>query len=534
MQSTFSGGWLHLDLTDVQDRDGVVFAMAQALAITVDDAASADRVGLVLADRGPCCVALDNVEQLRDVIRPLIEGWRAQAPDTTFVLTSRVPVGLPEEHRFHLPPLSLKDAQTLFLKRARASDASFQPPDAQTLLALVELLDRLPLAIELAAARLRVLGSGGLLDRLTNRLQLLTLPEAQPQRHSALLETLHWSWQLLSEAEQAGLAQLSVFEHGFSLDAVEAVLDVGTWPIDVLQRLVDQSMVVVGDEGRFSLLFAVKDYASGKLDEVDQRMATEVRHGAFFAQICAPESLGRLVMGDQAHRHRLNQEVENILAACRRAVARQDGSVAVATVDGAVRLLLPRGRATQLEELTRAVAALRLDVAQRALAQLQLGAVLRRLGRSDDALQAFESGLLAAQAASHDRRTVALQTARGQALADLGKEQEALAELQAAVAHARSLSDEPTLVVGLLGIAIVHHQVGRLHAAEPAYLEALKLHIRHGNDAGAAKIRSNLGILRGQQGRIAEAQELLGHALQTFRELGLRVGEMDALGHMAT
>ena len=163
---------------------------------------------------------------------------------------------------------------------------------------LVELLDRLPLAIELAAARARLMRPRALLARMDKRLRLLSASGGRRDRQTTLRATFDWSWELLGHVEKAALAQLSVFEGGFTLEAAEAVLDLASeggeaWAVDVLQSLVDKSFVRPAVDGRFALLGTVQEYAAEHLHTPGRFMGSgpealaraQHRHGEFFLSL---------------------------------------------------------------------------------------------------------------------------------------------------------------------------------------------------------------------------------------------------------
>ena len=191
-------------------------------------------------------------------VAELAAAWVDGAPDATFVVTTREVLGIAGEQVVHLPPLAAEAAVALFLARGASAKRGWTPSEAERsdVAELVELLDRMPLAIELAAARLRVLKAAQIAERLTDRFRLLA-GGRRGDRHSTLRATLDWSWGLLEPWEQEGLVQLSVFQGGFTLGAAEAVLDLADWPDAPWGNgrgpgaLVDKSLVVPPEDERF-------------------------------------------------------------------------------------------------------------------------------------------------------------------------------------------------------------------------------------------------------------------------------------------
>jgi predicted ATPase len=217
-------------------------------------------------------------------------------------VTTREVLGLPGEDVIALEPLAPADAATLFLRRAEAAKPEFEPSgeDQAAIPPLVKLLEGLPLAIELAAARVRVMPPRTLLVRMNERFKLLASTGGRLDRQATLRAVFDWSWDLLSLPGKATLAQLSVFEGGFTLESVEAILDLSAydnapWPMDALQSLVQKSLVRQMTDAPFELLVSVQEYAAEHLRTIGRYagsgpaalLATERRHGAHFAGLDA-------------------------------------------------------------------------------------------------------------------------------------------------------------------------------------------------------------------------------------------------------
>ncbi|MGM1058306.1 BTAD domain-containing putative transcriptional regulator [Saccharothrix sp. Mg75] len=274
------GVWL-VDLVPVTSGEGVTAAVRAAVD-TADDPRDflADRAALLL---------LDNCEHLLDDIAGFTADLLARCPRLRVLATSREPLGITGETLRPLAPLAEDPAVALFTDRARAVRPGFTA-DASTA-DVCRALDGLPLAIELAAARLRSLTPDQLVRRLGDRLGLLDRGvRAAPARHRTLRAVLDWSWDLLDEPGRALLAALSVFAGGATADAVE---DVTGASLDELSSLVDKSLVVEVD-GRYRLLETVREYAAGKPGVVpggesgvvpDRGHEVRRRHAAHYADL---------------------------------------------------------------------------------------------------------------------------------------------------------------------------------------------------------------------------------------------------------
>lgn len=273
----FAGGAWLCDLTEA--RDGVDLAQLVSMELGLPRASALEHA---LAQRGQLLLILDNMEQLPPNAVTQLTSWLAAAPGLQIVATSRRPLGLDEERLVELGPLSLdatdgNRSPAAALLADRIVDAR---PDLENALdetqlqTVVELVDGLPLAIELAASRARTLELGVLTERLSEQLRTLrTRDRSAHERHRTLSATLQWSWDLLEPAQRSLLAQLSVFVGDFDLPLMEQVVELGEVdPEFVFEELLDQSMVqpVLSSPGRFRLLVAVRDFSSQRLDAAER------------------------------------------------------------------------------------------------------------------------------------------------------------------------------------------------------------------------------------------------------------------------
>ena len=285
----FAGGASVVSLASVRDPTLVMPAIAQALG--VPDAAPEvllTRVERFLADQVVLLV-LDNAEHLLDTVASVVAALLARCPGLTVLCTSRSRVGISAEQVFPLEALNPDAARELFGGRARALVPKLDLGDdtAPVVDAICARLDRLPLAIELATARLTVLSPRALLARLEHRLDLLTgEPRDAPSRLRDMRDTIAWSHDLLSEPEQLLFRRLGVFVGGFTLEAAAAVAGAGGDVFSGISALVDASMVDpakgVGDEPRFTMLETIREYALEQLIETGDEPAARDHHAAYY------------------------------------------------------------------------------------------------------------------------------------------------------------------------------------------------------------------------------------------------------------
>ena len=359
----FPGGVWFCDLSQARDLDGIVRGVAQGLDVPLGRADPVAQLGSAIAARGPCVVILDNVEQVARHAEETVGRWLDHAAEAHFIVTTREVLNIQGEETLALAPLGLDEGAALFLKRAKAAKAGFLPTreDEAAINPLVKLLDGLPLAIELAAARVRVMPPRILLRRMSERFQLLASSGGRRDRQATLRATFDWSWDLLSAAEKSALAQLSVFEGGFSLGAVEAVLDLSGYDnaplhVDLLQSLVEKSLVQPTGDMRFDLLTSIKEYAGEQLKTSgrfpgaggEALVHAQARHWKHFGGLAEREATADRCV-----------EIDNMAVACRRAAANGDARSAVGALAGAwagLKLSGPFRAAVELSEVVGSMA----------------------------------------------------------------------------------------------------------------------------------------------------------------------------------
>ncbi|MET9433389.1 BTAD domain-containing putative transcriptional regulator [Streptomyces sp. NPDC006551] len=306
-------------------------AVAAALGIREDAAATLPRHGAhaaqgdatqrlaaALRDR-PTLLVLDNCEHVVDAVAELASGLLRAVPGLRILATSREPLAVPGEFVRPLDPLPPADAVRLFAERASAAAPSFALTDANRadVTEICVRLDGIPLALELAATRLRALSARGLAQRLGDRFRVLaTGRRGVPARQQTLRAVIDWSWELLSAPERIVLRRLSVQRDGCTLDAAEAVCGDGTAldVVELLGRLVDRSLVIRDGE-RYRMLESIAAYATERLDEMGDGDAVRERHRAYYldlAERAAPLLRGP---GQREWLRRLDAERANLRAA---------------------------------------------------------------------------------------------------------------------------------------------------------------------------------------------------------------------------
>ncbi|GGU18703.1 AfsR/SARP family transcriptional regulator [Streptomyces lavendofoliae] len=350
------GVWL-AELAPVDDPDAVPDAVLTALGArqTVLRGAGAEELraaerhgeaGDALVRLAEHCsgrrmlLLLDNCEHVVAAAAALTERLLGECPGLTVLATSREPLGVPGETVRPVDPLPDPMALRLLAERGAAARPDFDvAADPGACAEICRRLDGLPLAIELAAARLRTLTPRQIADRLDDRFRLLTSgSRTLLPRQQTLRAVVDWSWDLLDKPERAVLRRLSVFSGGCDLDAAEAVCGGPETPdvLDALASLVDKSLVVAAPtpdgDMRYRLLETVGEYAAERLDEAGDRADAELRHLVHYRELARtgdPELRGP---GQRAALARFQLEYENLRTALRRAVAARDEQEALCLV----------------------------------------------------------------------------------------------------------------------------------------------------------------------------------------------------------
>ena len=312
------GGAAFVDLSSIRDAELIVPTIGQAIGV-----ADVHEVEARLASTSLLLV-LDNLEQIAADAAPLLARVLANAPRLRVLATSRVPLRIGAEQEYSVPPLPLAESVALFAARARAIDPAFELDEETTVTVerICARLDGLPLAIELAAARVRTLPLTTLEHRLDRALDVLVGGARDlPTRQQTLRATLDWSFALLDADAQTLLTQLSVFAGGFGLADVEAVT--GHDPIEPLSALVEAGIVRRRDD-RFTLLETVREYALDHLEEGDD---VRLRHLAHYLEV-AETAWEKILAGGQPERDGMFvqvREADNFRAAFGFAASRGDG-----------------------------------------------------------------------------------------------------------------------------------------------------------------------------------------------------------------
>jgi serine/threonine protein kinase/predicted ATPase/Flp pilus assembly protein TadD len=579
------GGVWFVDLTEARDVDGICAAMSRGLDVPLapDDAVA--QLGHVVASKGETLLVLDNFEQVIEYANDTVAKWLRAAPNARFVVSSRELLRLPHETVYEVPPLrtpkphevvSSAEGFELFVERSRAVRPSWEPTPAEedAIAEIVRQLDGMPLAIELAAARMSLLSPAQLVQRLPRRFELLVGKRGVSDRQATLRGAIDWSWAALGAAEQSMLAQLSVFSGGFTTEAAEAIVwlnhvDPSASTRSVLMTLRSKSLVrayfPLGDEAqtRFGLYESIREYAREKLAAMQtEEVEAAQRHTRFFL------SLGlRLADGADSSAPQvsmLDLERENLLAVYTRgleeprptstalhAVLALDPVLALRgpfkphlpMLDAALercgddahrrsegleargKARLARGKANEaLLDFEEAWALARelSDVAREGRLESFLGVSCRLVGQRDESRKHFARGLTLLRQAGDLRMEGRCLSTQGTLLNELGLEHEALESYERAIEIHRAVGDRRYEGISLSNRGVTEQAMGLLKQARANYSQALAIHREFGNRRSEGISHINLGDLFRDQGQPGPALAEYEQALKILREVGAR------------
>ena len=501
------GVWF-VSFADITDPQLIAATICQTLGL-VDQSTTTPqrRLEKSLKDR-KSLLLLDNLEQLVDGARSLGE-LLASCPRLTLFVTSREPLHLAGEQQYEVPALVHEEAVELFLARARsvAPTRSIEPDEADR---ICERVDCLPLAIELAAARVKAISPPEILDRLQTVMPVLGAgPRDAPRRQRTLTATIDWSFHLLNPAEQQLFTRLAVFAGGFTLDAAEKVCGAD---VDTLHSLVDRSLVRAGSD-RYWMLQTIRDYALQRLEQAVEEQDVGDAHARWLVELLADEGLPQPGRPNERSMVRVASERENFRSALE--WASRNGNVAiVATLASSLAEVWVR--VGQLQEAKRWIAlALEHEHESRGRLAAQVLSAARAI--------AWHEGDYA-QTTTLVERALALwlevgdpvgigkeMISKGRAAAMTGDWVRARADLQEAARFAREHGLTETLQVALNDLGDVAIHEGQLAEGRSLCEESLAIPAPGSTTRVIALI--NLAHIANLEGRDAEATLLAHEAL---------------------
>jgi predicted ATPase/class 3 adenylate cyclase len=488
---------------------------------------------------------VDNFEQVLEgasVVGELV----AACPELKIVATSRIPLRLYGEQEYAVPPLALPDprvlppvkiltqyeAVRLFVERARAVKADFEVTNenAPAVAEVCARLDGLPLAIELAAARVRLLSPHAMLTRLGNRLKLLKGgPRDLPTRQQTLRGTIDWSYELLEEEEKTLFGRLSVFSGGRTLEAIEEICDLegDIDPLEGVESLLEKSLLRreegVRGESRFVMLETVHEYAREKLEQNGEAEAIERAHAEFFLALAEEAKLELKGANQLEWLERLEAEHDNMRAALSWALEQSEAELALGLGGALWGFWSIRGHNSEgrrwLEEALAAEG--RGSPESRAMALAGVGMLAWEQGDLDRAEEACEEGLELLVHEASEAKLNLLICSGWVALSreEYGRATELFEEI---LALSRETKVGWATADSLMSLATVSHFRGDSVRATELHEESMDLYREQGDKQGLAFCLNNLGMVVCSQGDLERAAKLTEEGVALLRELGAR------------
>jgi non-specific serine/threonine protein kinase len=512
---------------------------------------------------------LDNCEHLVSACARLADALLKTCPRVRFLATSREALQVGGERTYRIPSLSLPapkammtgesltqyEAVRLFVERARQvrPDYRLHEGDGTVVARICRRVDGIPLAVELAAARMRAMTVEQIAERLDDRFRLLAGgSRSAPPRHQTLRATMDWSYDLLSEAERLLLRRLAIFVGGWSLEAAEQVCageDGGAiepWEVlDLLTSLVDKSLVMFEEagEGRYRLLETVRQYGQERLRETQEWDTLRARHLDSFLSL-AEEAEPHLRGPEQATwLARLETEHDNLDAALERVLRASDESVK-AHAPECLRLCgalgwfwLVRGEFSEGREwCTAALSSAGTQPPPLLRADVLLASARLTQRQSDyPAAQALYTQSLALYRELEDRRGIAVCTGNLGNLAYDRGDHDAAQDLYAeCLTLGRELGDGRSVALSLNNLGIIAVCQGDYATAKSLFAESLSLHRARGNSQGIAVALGNLGDVAMEQKNLAAARDNYEESLAIYHELGDKHGIAFALNNLGS
>ncbi len=561
----FPGGTHFVSLSPLSDPGLIASVIVQALGIREAGGHSPLEIlkeNLQDPSSAPLLLLLDNFEHLVGAV-PTVAELLGMGPNLKILVTSRSPLHVYGEHEFPVPQLAVPDSRSmpslavlsqypavaLFVQRAVAAKPDFElnSENAPAVTEICARLDGLPLAIELAAARVKVLSPSSLRTRLTSRLHLLTGgARDMPQRHQTLRAAMDWSYDLLSAAEQKLFRRLSVFVGGCTLEGAEAVCDAkGDLDSDLLDgmaSMVDKSLVQPDEqakvESRFVMLETIREYALEKLEASGEKAHTKRAHAAYCLVLAEEEAAKQSGTEEDEWLARFAVEHDNFRAALEWLI--ETGNAEWGLRLGAalfrfweMREYLAEGR-DRLGKLLKLTAA---PTKTRARALLAAGVLAVEQGDCLSADTLIRESLDISRELADQQGAAVCLNALAVSARDQGDVQVARYLFEESLALWREVGDQMAVARSISNLANIVKVQGDNARARGLYAECLAIFQRLGDRTGVAWSMNYQGDVARVQGDCAAARTLCEQALAIFRELDDRwgiAGTLADLGSLAS
>ena len=537
----FADGAIFVSLAAIRDPELVMQSIGQALDIREAIAGGVEEPLIELLRDRTMLIVLDNFEQVV-AASPCIATLLTQCPGIKAFVTSQIPLGIQGEHQLAILPLSLpapddvslpairqSDAVELFVQRARAVERTFDLTErnAATIVRICHQLDGLPLAIELATARLNVLSADALLSRLSNRLQILTSGRRDaPERLRTMRQAIAWSYELLAPDEQKLFRWLSVFAGGIPIEAVESIGLSGD-PLELTSQLVDRSLLrrveTATDEPRVLMLRTLRDYGSEQLAQTGEEHAARLAHARYFGHLMdhAEDDLTGTRQANTLLRYM--EELDNLRTAVEWSLTAGHQEIALAIVAENWRFWSMRGLVSEGRSWTeQAIVANEGNRTAKYLSALNGAGQLAEDQNDLEASQGFfQRSLALAEEIGDDDGKIKALGGLGTLAHDRGDYERAIVYHRAVEKLSRATGDVRGVAMAVGNLGAVSYYQGDYEQTERQWEECRSIFASVGDVQAEATVTGNLAALALEREQFDRAEHLLNLTL----EMQLRLGD---------
>jgi predicted ATPase/class 3 adenylate cyclase len=527
----FSGGIWFVDLSGVRDAGLVPAAVASVLGGRIEPGSDPVTAIAAQASDRTLLLILDNCEHLVDGVARLVAALLPRTGGVQVLATSRVPLQIQGEQRVEVGPLPVEanelagPAVQLFLERAQQIRPAFELTDANrdSIFEICHRVDGIPLALELAAARVAVLSPDALRTRLSSRLSLLTSSSRDlPERHQTLRAAIAWSYALLTEEEQRVFRALSVFQGGWSFAAAQAVLALDELQtMDVLASLRDKSLVRLAEtddgEARYSMLETIQEFGFEQLAVHDELSGVQGAFLSCFLEIVS-QAAGFIEGGPQQQLwlKRIDQELANLRSALQWAIERTDGGTAVDLAIGLWYYWSIRGLTSEGQRWLGIALTLteEIDLALRSRAIRMLGNLCVERGELPAAEALYRASLDSAEVAGHQLGMAQSLSFLGMVAGMQGRPEEEYAYQVDALERCRALGSERGIGGSLVNLAVWALNQGKTEEALVLLDEVQAVNESRRDEIGLAFTFGYRAQVLGARGELEDAAALFEIAEQ--------------------
>ncbi|HKP53057.1 MAG TPA: tetratricopeptide repeat protein [Chloroflexia bacterium] len=557
----FEDGVFVVGLAAIRDPNLVGAAIAQALGLAnVKGRGTLPDLIEALHDKH-ILLLLDNFEQVI-VAAPLLTDLLASSPGLKIVVTSREALHLSREQVFWVPPLDLPNlthlpmatelenypAIALFVERSRAVKPGFAltEENAEAVATICARLDGLPLAIELAAARTRLLPPKALLSRLSSRLKVVVGGERDsPARHQTLRDAIAWSYDLLDEADRALFRRTGVFVGGCTLSAVEAVCnaytDLEKDVLEGLESLLDKHLLHLAqedgeeEETRLAMLETIREYALEELALQGEDDAIRYLHAEYYLAMAEAADLNLTGAEQKLWLDRLERDHDNLRAALQWLLQQGDAETAARLGVALRRFWEVHSHFNEGKVWLKQVLGQPASIPAPLRAKVLNGAGALALAQGDyqDAISMIEESLALQRQLGDAVGVVGALNNLGMVAIVTGDFEQALLLLDEGLVISRELGEKGRIATVLGNLAVAVHKIGDLERAEPLMEESLALRRELGHKRGVATALGSLAEISRARGEHEKTRTLFAEALALYNELKDRVGVAKALEGLA-